>query len=168
MIPHIVCVVRFCIVIKIDIDSTLFVDLDRMSQPEVRSYFEMMPDGTSKKVTYLQDNLSVIMEDGIYDLSMAKGQGHYDQIMQGIEKSLNLVLGDDETTKRHCKRVLADPKMQSCYMRFRRNQLIKNYDTFFVCMAMKSALGHCMVPIKGYLFQQNLIDSICNSNGKNT
>ena len=86
------------------------MDLNHMSQPEVRSYFEMMPDGTSKKVTYLQDNLSVIMEDGIYDLSMAKGQGHYDQIMQGIEKSLNLVLGDDEITKHHCKRVLADPE----------------------------------------------------------
>ena len=81
-----------------------------MTQPEKRVCFEILSDGSSKKVVYLHDNLSVIMEDGIYDLSMAKGQGHYDQIMQGIEKSLNLVLGDDETTKRHCKRVLADPE----------------------------------------------------------
>ena len=66
-----------------------------MSQPEKRARFELMPDGSSKKVTYFHDNLHVIMEDGIYDLSMAKGQGHYDSIMQGIEKSLDLVLGDD-------------------------------------------------------------------------
>ena len=81
-----------------------------MSQPEERTCFEMMPDGSSKKVVYLHDNLSIIMEDGIYDLSMAKGQGHYDQIMQGIEKSLDFVLGDDTTTKNHCKRVLEDPE----------------------------------------------------------
>lgn len=81
-----------------------------MSQPEKRARFELMPDGSSKKVIYFHDNLHVIMEDGIYDLSMAKGQGHYDSIMQGIEKSLDLVLGDDETTKRHCKRVLSDPE----------------------------------------------------------
>jgi hypothetical protein len=81
-----------------------------MTQPEERVCFEMMPDGSSKKVVYLHDNLSVIMEDGIIDLHGAKGQEDYDNIMQGIEKSLDFVLGDDTTTKNHCKRVLEDPE----------------------------------------------------------
>ena len=65
-----------------------------MSQPEERTCFEMMPDGSSKKVVYLHDNLSIIMEDGIIDLQGAKGQGHYDQIMQGIE-NVNLRFGEN-------------------------------------------------------------------------
>ena len=81
-----------------------------MSQMEERICFELMPDGSSKKVVYLHDNLHIIMEDGIIDLQGAKGQGDYDRIMKGIEKSLDLVLGDDMTTKNHCKRILEDPE----------------------------------------------------------
>ena len=81
-----------------------------MTQPEEGVCFEMMPDGSSKKVIYLHDNLNIIMEDGIIDLQGAKGQGHYNDIMRGIEKSLDLVLKDDVVTKDYCKRVLQDPE----------------------------------------------------------
>ena len=50
------------------------------------------------------------MEDGIIDLAAAKGKNHYKKIMMGIEKSLDLVLGDDETTKGYCKQILEDPE----------------------------------------------------------
>ena len=81
-----------------------------MSKPEERYCFELQPDGSRKKVAYLHDNLHIIMEDGIIDLTAAKGQGQYNKIMKNIEKSLDLVLGDDETTKNHCKQILENPE----------------------------------------------------------
>jgi hypothetical protein len=80
-----------------------------MSKPEERGCFVIMPDGSCKKVIYFHDNLNIIMEDGIIDIAAAKGQGHYDLIMKGIERSLDLVLGEDETTKNHCKQILEEP-----------------------------------------------------------
>ena len=81
-----------------------------MSKFQERAHFEKMPDGTYRKETYLHDNLHVIMEDGILDLASSKGQREYDEIMAEICGSLDLVLGDDETTKKHCKQILEEPE----------------------------------------------------------
>ena len=81
-----------------------------MPEFKERYHFVEMPDGTCQRKSYLHDNLYAIMEDGIDELAGAKGQGDYDKIMTEICGSLDLVLGDDEATKKHCKQILEEPE----------------------------------------------------------
>jgi len=81
-----------------------------MSRFRERTYFRKMPDGTCQKETYLHDNLHIIMEDGILELASSKGRQDYDKTMAEICASLDLVLGDDETTKKHCRQILEEPE----------------------------------------------------------
>ena len=81
-----------------------------MSEPEKRTRFVWDSyKNDYVKEEYLHDNLSDIMEDGILDLESAKGKGHYEKIMEGIDKSLTYVLKDDEATKELCKKFLENP-----------------------------------------------------------